>query len=219
MKIGQGKFDEAQRLLKHSVVMNTQYPPANYNLAYAEYMLKNYDQAIVEAKKAFDLYQDNIQKIDPLRLVSYTFDIQNQTDSALFYLDKALEVSPKNAEVLLDKLYISIRENLTVQEKIIIEIILLNPESPEVYNSVIEAYQSTGDSYQPFLTVLQDLEKIYPENAKIMGNINFYQGQIYFETNIPLAKEHFLLAQTYFMKILPEEHEVFSVIKMYLEAK
>ncbi len=217
--IGQNKFDEAQRLLKHSVVLNTQYPPAYYNLAYSEYMLRNYNQAISVAKKSLELYQDANQKVDPLRLISYAFDIQNQTDSALLYLDKAIELDPKNGEVLLDQLYISIREKLSIQEKLITEIILLDPESPEVYNSIIQAYQSKGENYRSVLTVLNELEKVYPQNHQIMGNINFYQGQILFETNIPEAKVHFQSAQNHFLKVLEKDHEVFNVINMYLESK
>jgi tetratricopeptide (TPR) repeat protein len=217
--IGQNKFDEAQRILKSSVVLNPHYPPSFYNLAYAEYMLKNYDKAISDAKISFDLYQDKQQKVDPLRLISYAFDIQSKTDSALFYLNKALELSPKNAEVLLDELYIYIRENLPNQEKLVTEIILLDPESPEVYNSIIQAYQSKGKNYQTVLTILTDLQKVYPQNDKIMGNTNFYQGQILFETDIPEAKKHFLSAQKYFLKVLPKDHDVFGVIDMYLNSK
>lgn len=217
--IGQEKYDEAQRLLRSSVLQNRLYPPSFYNLAYAEYMLNNYDKAIADAKVSYDLYQEKNQKIDPLRLISYAFDIQNQTDSALYYLNIALELSPKNPEVLLDQLYISIRENLPRQEKLITEIILLNPESPEVYNSIIQAYQSKGKNYQSVLNILKELEKVYPQNNKIMGNLHFYQGQILFESNIAIAIKHFQQAQTFFLKTLPKDDEVFKVIDMYLGEK
>lgn len=217
--IGQEKYDEAQRLLRSSVLQNRLYPPSFYNLAYAEYMLNNYDKAIADAKVSYDLYQEKNQKIDPLRLISYAFDIQNQTDSALYYLNIALELSPKNPEVLLDQLYISIRENLPRQEKLITEIILLNPESPEVYNSIIQAYQSKGKNYQSVLNILKELEKVYPQNNKIMGNLHFYQGQILFESNIAIAIKHFQQAQTFFLKTLPKDDEVFKVIDMYLSGK
>lgn len=217
--IGQSKFDEAQRILKSSVLQNSHYPPSYYNLAYAEYMLTNYDKAIADAKVAYNLYTDQTQKIDPLRLISYAFDVQSKTDSAIFYLNKALEISPRNPEVLLDQLYISIRENLTNQEKLVMEIILLDPESPEVYNSIIQAYQSKGKNYQPVLKILKDLEKVYPQNNKILGNLHFYQGQLLYDSNLVVSKKHFQQAQNCFSKTLPEDHEVFNVINMYLSTK
>lgn len=216
--LGKGKYDEAQRMLKHSLTLNEKYAPVYYNLSYAEFALKNFDAATDYAKKAWNVYTEPSQKADAARMLSYCFDNQHQTDSAVFYLEKALLFSPKDFDAMTDYLHIAVREKMPVAEKLILEIILLSPESPEVYNAVINAYYEEGDDYLPVLKKLNELEKIYSKESKVMANICFYQGQILFESSVEKAKEKFRQAEKYFSTFYPLNHEVFGVIRQYLSS-
>lgn len=216
--LGKGKYDEAQRMLKHSLTLNEKYAPVYYNLSYAEFALKNFDAATYYAKKAWNTYTEPSQKADAARMLSYCFDNQHQTDSAVFYLEKALTSAPKDFDVMTDYLHIAVREKMPVAEKLILEIILLSPESPEVYNAVINAYYEEGDNYLPVLKKLNELEKIYSRESKVMANICFYQGQILFESSVVQAKEKFRQAEQYFSTFYPSNHEVFGVIRQYLSS-
>lgn len=215
--LGKGKYEEAQRLLKQSLALNESYTPVYYNLSYAEFALKNFSAAKMYAKKAWELYTDKSQKADAARMLSFCYDNENQTDSAIYYIEEGLKLNTKNSELLLDYLHIAVRDDRPVAEKLILEIILLRPESPEVYNAVINAYYQEGDNYQPVLKTLAELERIYPNNNRIMANVFFYQGQILFESSVVQAKEKFKKAESYFLKFHPPTHEVFSVIKQYLD--
>lgn len=216
--LGKNKYDEAQRMLKQSLHLNERYAPVYYNLSYAEFALKNFDAATHYAKKAWNVYTEPSQKVDAARMLSYCFDNQNQTDSAVFYLQKALALVPDDFDALTDYLHIAVRENMPAAEKLILEIILLSPESPEVYNAVINAYYEEGDNYLPVLKKLNEMEKIYSKENKIMANICFYQGQILFESSVEQAKEKFRQAEKYFSAFYPSNHEVFSVIRQYLSS-
>ncbi|MCO5232006.1 MAG: tetratricopeptide repeat protein [Chitinophagales bacterium] len=216
--LGKGKYEEAQRNLRKSIALNYQYPPAYYNLAYAEYMLRNYDKAIDYALISEKLYGETSPKVDALRLVSYAYDIQNKTDSAVLFIDKALLIAPQNPDALIDYLYIAIREKMPIQNKLISNILMLNPSSPEVYNRVIQAYEENESDYQPILLALEALEKSYFKDKSVMGNIRFFQGQILFGQNNKEAKVKFLEAEQYFKEIYYPDNEVFEVIQTYLES-
>ncbi len=215
--LGKNQFEEAQRMLKKSLELNASYTPVYYNLSYAEFALKNFQAAIQYARKAWELYTDENQKGDAVRMLGFCYDNQNQTDSAIFYIKEGLKLNAKNGDLLLDYLHIAVREQMPEAEKLILEIILLKPESPEVYNGVMNVYYQEADNYLPVLKTLNELEKIYPNNDKIMANVNFYQGQILFEISTAQAKEKFKKAESYFLKFYPPTHEVFGVIRQYLE--
>jgi|GEM_PF-6290995 len=210
------KPDEAQKLLKTSIEMNPGYPPAYYNLSYAQFSLKDYKSSLSNALKAWSLYTNKTQKADVARMLSFGYDHLGKTDSALYYLKEGLKLDSGNYALLEDYLYIAIREKLPEKEKIQLELILLDPENPAVYNSVINAYYEQGDSYGDVLKTLDQLESVYRGNDKVMGNLCFYKGQLLFETDIAAARESFTAAKSYFGKIYPAEHEVFKVINQYL---
>ena len=62
--LGKGiKYDEAQRMLKHSLTLNEKYAPVYYNLSYAEFALKILMQLLTN-KKAWNVYTEPSQKAD-----------------------------------------------------------------------------------------------------------------------------------------------------------
>ncbi|MCZ2394647.1 MAG: hypothetical protein LC105_12370 [Chitinophagales bacterium] len=215
--IGQGKYDEAQRMLRKSISLNSKYPPAYYNLAYVEYILRNYSLAIDYAMVSHNLYEETSPKVDALRLVSYAYDLQHKTDTAILFIDKALLLSPKNPEALLDYLYIAIREKMPIQNQLVFNILMLNPSSPEVYNRVIQAYYEREVDYLPVLMALSELEKKFARDKSVMGNICFFQGQILYRENSKEARIKFLEAEKYFKEIYYPDNEVFEVIRSYLK--
>jgi hypothetical protein len=51
----------------------------------------------------------------------------------------------------------------------------------------------------------------------VQGNLNFYLGRIYVETDKKIAKDYFLKSKKIFGKIFDKNHSVFSVIDEGLE--
>jgi hypothetical protein len=53
----------------------------------------------------------------------------------------------------------------------------------------------------------------YKDDKKVQGNLNFYLGNIYIETDKKLAKEYFLKSKEIFSKIFNKDHQVFNAIE------
>lgn len=214
--LNKNKFEDAQRYFKQSIILNPLYAPVYYNLSYTEFALKNFESSIHYAKMALEMYEDSTQKSDACRMISYGFDYQNQTDSAIVYIEKALEYYPKNFDAIIDYLYIAVRNQLPVAEQLILAAIMIDPTHPEVYNAVINTYYQEGDNYAPVLKVLEYLENMFAQEDLVISNVYFFKGQILFEGSPKEAQVYFQKAKKIFEKIYAPNHEVFQVINQYL---
>ena len=57
----------------------------------------------------------------------------------------------------------------------------------------------------------------YKSNSIVMGNLNFYLGNIYLDIDKATAKEYFLKAKELFKQVFKSDHDVFGVIDEVLE--
>lgn len=217
IQLNKNKYADAQRYFKQSLALNSLYAPVYYNLSYAEFALKNFDQSILHAKKALSMYADSSQMSDACRMISYGFDYQNQTDSAIHYIEKAIELDPKNFDAIIDYLYIAIRQKLPIQEQLVLATILINPTHPEAYNAVINAYYQEGENYEVVAKVLDYLEEVFEQEDLVVSNVYFFKGQIFFESSPIDSKLNFEKSLKIFHKLYAPDHDVFNVIQKYLD--
>lgn len=217
LHLNKNKFEDAQRYFKQSILLEPNYAPVYYNLSYTEFALKNFQSSIHYAKIALDMYEDSIQKSDACRMISYGYDYQNQTDSAIVYIEKSIEYHPKNFDAIIDYLYIAIRNQLPVADQLILAAILIDPTHPQVYNAVINAYYQEGDNYGPVLKVLEYLEEIFDQEDLVVSNVYFFKGQILYEGAPKEAQVYFQKAKKIFQKVYAPNHEVFQVLKQYTD--
>src|SRR5690554_3032238 len=212
------QYHDALKMFKTSMLLNSQNYLLYNHLAYAEYGLNHFDAAIAYAKKAVDKISDVDQKANSYRILSFSYDSKNYTDSAIYFIEEGILLqSSLGPELLRDYLYLAVRAQLPVSQLLIKEIISLNPESPEVYNAVINAYHQEGGDFMQVYKVLEDMEAVHAKNDRVMSNVYFYQGQILYDNAIDDAKDKLRKSRAKFLNYFPPTHEVFQVIERYLE--
>jgi hypothetical protein len=85
----------------------------------------------------------------------------------------------------------------------------------EIYPTNCKLYKGLADYY--LIDFYKSQLTIYKENKKIQGNLNFYLGNLYLETDKKLAKKYFRNAKKVFKKVYEKDHDVFRVIDSVLE--
>ncbi len=220
LELDKEQYKSALDYFKKSHKLNTIYHPALYYLSYVSYALGEYDSAVHYALKNTRYGADAEQKAGAYRMLGFSYEAKELVDSAVYYFQKGIGLqSGLRSEILKDYLHLAVRKQLPQQAILMEEIISLAPESPEVYNAVINAYYQEGGNYDEVFRVLRKLELRYASDNRILANVYFYQGQILYETSIVQAHDKFRKAKSIFKDFLPESDEVFQVIEQYLNDK
>ncbi len=213
----QNNLQESISYLEKSVQLNDTLAETHYNLAYAYMAADQKKKALQHALKATDLYQDKEYKSDAARMAGILYMDLNDEQMAVKLLEKADSIDPGNYYNLAPLLSLYVKTNNPKKKETTEKFFLLDPGNATIYNDLTGIYlenNQAGEIENFFKSKL----KTYQDQPKIVGNLHFYLGQLYLQTDKKsLAKEHFLKARKFFEKVFEPEHPVFEVIKQGIE--
>jgi len=219
LRLGESKWQDAAGYLNKSIELNPSYPAAYYNMAYALLQLNQVEDALSYGKAAWQLYKEDPMKADVARMLSVLFDENMQVDSAVFYLKQGLQIAPDDYYLLKDYLDIAVREQLPERDSIQLEFYLLGPDNPTIYNMLADIYIAHEDSFERLIAFFQEMLPVFKGQDRVEGNLQFFSGQILFQSNQEQAKLMFLKAKAHFEKVFPTDNAVFAIIDQYLNYK
>ena len=212
----QEKTQQSIPFLQKATELAPDQADAHYNLAYAYLFTDQHDNALRHAKLSLDLYQDKELKGDAARMVGQILTEQKDYRNALKYYEMADKLIPDNYYNLqpMLKLYlITDDKKATATAKRLFE---LAPEKTTVYQALEDAYGTAGKESALISFYKAQMSK-YKSNSIVMGNLNFYLGNIYLDIDKATAKEYFLKAKELFKQVFKSDHDVFGVIDEVLE--
>lgn len=147
---------------------------ANINLASCYYYQDLYERAMERYRKAYDIgvQLDDVSSLFfPLRSIGGIYSTQNQTDSALYYYNEALEVAKEiddslySATVYSDlAMFYNIREKFSKANEYISLAINWDPHNAHIYYYLkgdILSKSNQYDSAQYYLEKSLDLDNLY----------------------------------------------------------
>lgn len=211
INVSQEKYKESIPYFLKSIELNKNYADAPYNLAYAYLYTEDRPNALKYAKVSLDLYTDQTYKSDAARMLGQIYTEMEDNNNALVYFTLADKIDPGNyynIKLLLDLYVKTGNKDLDQTVK---RFFNLDPTNPTIYKDLEEIYYTYKkqndliDFYKSQLLVSKD-------NDKVQGNLNFFLGKIYIDSDKKLAKEYFLKAKEIFGKVYKSDHQVFVAI-------
>ena len=210
-------FETALELLDRSISLNKDYPNNYYNKALCLINGGKFLEAIKEALRAYELYEDPEYKYDSAFLaakLSFYAGYPEQAESLLF---KCLEEFPDASDpyYYLVLIYLS-NDEFKKAEDFSIEVFSDYPAAPAVASLILKAYSSSG--YYDYYLALSILLQSKYDDPEIKGNILFHRGLAYYEMkDFVNSRKSLLDAKTIFSLALGPGHQVFPVIEDMLK--
>jgi len=207
----QKKYKECIPYFLQSIEIKKDNADAHYNLAYAYLFTDDRENALKYAKNSFDLYTDQEYKSEAARMIGQIYTELNDDKSALTYYELADNTAPGNYDNIkaLLRLYIKLGDDKA--QETTKSFFKLAPDNPTIYNDLREIY-FRNNKVNELIDFYKSQFSEFKNDEIIQGNLNFYLGQIYIETDKKTAKEYLLKAQNIFSKIFEKNHQVFEVI-------
>ena len=216
----QEKTAQSIPLLQKATELDPEQADAHYNLAYAYLFTDQHDHALPQAKIALDLYKDKELKGDAARITGQILMEKGEYRNALKYFELADKLVPDdyyNLRPMLKMYVVTGDKKATATAKRLFE---LAPENPTIYQALEDAYSSAGKEPELvsfYKALIPKYKKDRATLGVILGNIHFYLGKLYMNSDKATAKEYFLKAKEIFTSIYPSDHYVFGVIDEALE--
>ena len=211
VNISQKKYKECIPYFLKSIEQNKDYPTSHYNLAYAYLFSNDRQNALKYAKNALALYTDPKYKGDAARMIGVIYGELEDDKNAIENYELADKIDPKNYYTLKPLLELYVKTDNKKSDKTAKAFFDLAPENPTIYNDLGEIYYNDKKEDK-----LRDFYKSqlseFKENDKVQGNLNFYLGRIYVETDKKTAKAYFLKSKEIFGRIFDKSHQVFNAI-------
>ncbi len=214
--LSQEKYKESIPLFSKSIALDKDYASSFYNLAYAYLYINERDSAILNAKKSLDLYQDRTYKGDAARMVATIYSELNDDLKATEYYEISNSIDSNNYYTLKPLLNLYVKTGSEKVEKITETFYNLGPDKPTIYNDLSTIYFENNKINALANFYKSNLTK-YESEPKIYGNLNFYLGRLYFETDKKVALDYFLKSKEIFTKVYDKDHQVFKVINDAIE--
>jgi tetratricopeptide (TPR) repeat protein len=216
ISISQEKYKESIPLFTKSIKLDKDYASAYYNLAYA-YLYNNIrDSAIMNAKKSLDLYQDRVYKGDAARMVATIYGELNDELKSIEYYEVSNTIDSNNYYTLRPLLNLYVKTGSEKADQTTEIFYNLGPDKPTIYNDLSSIYFENNKS-DKLVNFYKSLIPRYESEPKIYGNLNFYLGRLYFDTDKKVALDYFMKSKEIFAKVYKEDHQVFKVINDAIE--
>lgn len=212
----QEKTAQSIPYLQKATELDPDQADAHYNLAYAYLFTDQHDNALQQVKLALNLYKDKELKGDAARMAGQILMEKGEYHDALKYFELADKLVPDdyyNLRPMLKLYLVTGDKKATATAKRLFE---LAPENPTIYQSLEEAYTATLKISELISFYKAQMPK-YKSNYIVLGNLNFYLGNLYMDIDKSTAKEYFLKAKEYFSHVFKNDHDVFGVIDEALE--
>jgi tetratricopeptide (TPR) repeat protein len=210
------KYKEAIPFFSKSIELQKDFADGYYNLAYAYLFTDDRENALSNAKRSLDLYNDREYKGDAARMIAQVYIEQNNDREAIRYYELANSLDTGNYYTLKPLLDLYVKTGNSATEATLNAFYRLAPDKPTIYNDLGQIYlegKKTGDLVEFYKSRLS----IYADDKKVSGNLNFFLGQLYLDIDGKKAKEYYLKAKEFFSTIYNKDHAVFDAIKQGIE--
>lgn len=210
--LNQEKIKEAIPYLLESIKLKSDFADANYNVAYAYLFNDDRENCLKYAKYALDLYKGKNYKGDAARMIAQVYTEQKDDKNAIKYYELANSIDPHNYYNLKPLLAIYVKTGNKNAKDILNKFFNLAPENPTIYNDLKGIYIGEKNVNKLIEFYKSKLPE-YNSNKKVLGNLNFYIGQLYLNLDKKTAKDYFLKAKDIFITIYDKNHGVFQAIE------
>jgi tetratricopeptide (TPR) repeat protein len=208
----QGKNKESIPYLLKSVKLNKDYATSQYNLAYAYLYSEDLQNALKYAKNSLGLYTDQVYKSDAAQMDGQIYTELKDDKKAIKYYALANKILPGNYYTLKALLYLYVKIDDKKAEKTTSTFFNLEPTNPTIYNDLANIYFS-NDKVNALNDFYRTQFAVFKNDENVQGNLNFYLGQNFIESDKKVAKDYFLKAQEIFSKLFDKNHQVFEAIE------
>jgi tetratricopeptide (TPR) repeat protein len=211
IKLVQEKYKESIPYLLKSIELKNDNASSHYNIACAYLYIEDRENALKYAKNSLDLYTDQVYKSDAARMIGQIYTELKDDKNALINYELANKIDSGNYYNLKPLLYIYVKTN-NIKEKETTKLFFkIAPDNPTIYEDLGNIYYNT-EKLNELTTFYKEQLKEIKDNPKVEGNLNFYLGQIFIDSDKKLSKEYLLNAKKIFSKIYDKDHQVFKTI-------
>jgi tetratricopeptide (TPR) repeat protein len=206
-------FRKALKYYEKTLKSDTANATAYYNSAYAYLQLNEWDKAIDNALKSTRFYKDSVMIADAYRLGGAAAMQKKSFDRALQLFELSNRFKPGVYETYLWLVESAIMAQNKQKEKEYFEkTIALDPGNPTVYDDLGQIYFSRN-KIKDYLDHLSALTGKYKGRDKVEASLYFFMAKSQLVTGEKKkALKNFMKAREKFEKVLPADHQVFSVI-------
>ncbi|WKK86575.2 hypothetical protein QYS48_06515 [Marivirga arenosa] len=216
-KINKQQFKESIPYFLKSIELKDGYPSSHYNLSYAYLYIDDHENCIKYAKKAFERYDYPAYKADAAKIAATAYKELQDLENAFKYYTIANDIYPGDYYTLAPLINLSLYLKKDEIKKLRDQFFLVDTDNPTIYDDLIQAYYDYAD-ITDLLSYFESLKPKYKKDFATLGSLHFYTGKINLEAgNNEKGKELLSSAKTEFLKVYPEDHQVFPVIDQLLK--
>lgn len=208
----QSKYKDAIPFLQKSIELNNDFADAHYNIAFAFLYSEDRESALKYAKNSLELYKNAELKSDAARMIAQIYSELKDNNNAIKYFELADKIDNGNYYNLKPLLTLYVETNNPKKEEVLNSFYNLAPDKPTIYNDLGNIYYENKKTDE-LIELLKSKLEIYKNENKILGNLDFYIGRLYLESDKKTAKEYFLKAKTIFTTIYDKNNQVFKAIE------
>lgn len=217
INLSRKNYKESIPFYKKSIELNKSNVSSYYNLGYAYLFSDDRENALTNAKIAFDLYEDKNYKSDAAIMIAQIYSELKDDKNTLLYLEKGNEILPNNYSTLRRLLLLYVKNKDPKTDSTRLGFYNLAPDNPTIYNDLSNIYFTNNRSDELIKFFKEQLQK-YTTEFKIIGSLDFYLARLYLESHEDIdAKNYFLLAKDNLSKVLNSENQVFQEIDKELK--
>ena len=209
--VSRKKYKESIPNFLESIKLKSDNADTHYNLAYAYLYTNDRENALKYAKNSFDWYTDKNYKEDAARMIGQIYvEMKNDSD-AIKYYEIANVMEADNYYNLHPLLNLYVKTTDPKAKETLNSFYNLAPDKPTIYNDLGNIYyenSKTSELIDFYLTKVP----AYASDKKISGNLHFYLGQLYLDSDKKTAKDYFLKAKAIFSTVFDKNNGVFNAI-------
>jgi tetratricopeptide (TPR) repeat protein len=202
---------------KKSIKLKDDYAPGYYNLAYALLSSNHRKDAIINAQKAFNLYNYAPYKADAAKMIALNYLELAQDDLALEYYLLADSIYPGNYVTLKHLIGLEMKMGMDDYKIRTRQFFLLEPASPRIYQDLMQMYWENNKEDE-LIRFLEEQKPTYKKDKRVLANVYLYIANIqYDKKDFRHAKVNFEESRDLFKEVYRPDHKVFEVIDTYLD--
>jgi len=212
----QKKYKESISYFLESIKLKNDHADAHYNLAYAYLFNDDQKNALKYARNAYDMYQDKSNKVDAARMTGQIYTEMKDDKNAIVYYEIANNLNPDNYYNLHPLLDLYVKTKNTKEKETLNSFYNLAPDKPTIYNNLADIYLESSKANELIEFYLSKLSQ-FETDKKVSGNLHFYLGKLYLNSDKGKAKEHLTEAKTAFSGVYAKNNDVFKSIDLLLK--
>jgi len=144
-------------------------------------------------------------------MIGQIYSELNDTKNAIVFYELADKIDSKNYYNLQPLLALYVKTDNQKKEEMMNSFYNLAPDKPTIYNDLGNIYFE-NKKINELIEFYKSKLLTYEDEKKISGNLNFYLGQLFLDSDKKIAKEYFLNAKSIFKTIYDNDNQVFKAI-------